>query len=250
MKVGFTLLLTFIVMLSSHSSHTTDECECYKTYEIEQQEFSPSVPINPRLVPIANFKRLNNSENKTLWFEEIKFPLKTLYTSLWDDYSPNNYHTSHHNFTEYFKYSGDVELAFQFGPNTDLWAYHTFVISKRGSCYLAVRTYFRHARFTNKSYSMMCPSQVDSLRSILEKLPQKQTSEGYRGSFRDNRKDSTFCVSFNHEVQLVPLDTIISQPSNGSIDTTIISTSEYTEPITKLFEFVDHKIIWVDSYSL
>src|SRR5690606_825443 len=119
-------------------------------------------------------------------------------TNLWNDYAPNNYHASHLDFIKNYQGKKDIELAFQFGPNGDLWAYHTFVIRKVGCCYLATRSYFRHARFTGKSYAILDKPQLDSLFSVINEqniLPLDTTETfDYCGYFLDNRNKKSFYI--------------------------------------------------------
>ena len=55
----------------------------------------------------------------------------------------------------YFVDKSNIELAFQFGPNMDLFAFESFVLRKVECLYLFTRSYFRHGRFTFKSYALL-----------------------------------------------------------------------------------------------
>ncbi|MEZ4988315.1 MAG: hypothetical protein R2795_25355 [Saprospiraceae bacterium] len=146
---------------------------------------------------------IDPQENRRLWYRDIENPDTTKFTKYWNAYVPSNYHANHLDFIEFYENRPDIEIAFQFGPNMDLWAFHIFVIKKIDCCYLATRSYFRHARFTYKAYSIMTKDKVDSLFSVLEPINKiavdKTESWNYSGYFADNRNKTKFFIDFEKE---------------------------------------------------
>ncbi len=193
-----------------------------------------------------NFKKFNSlsgTENKLLWYTEIESPFKTKYTPLWNDYSSNNYRASQLDFINNYQEKKDVLLAFQFGPNADLWAYQTFVFRKVNDCFLATRTYFRHARFTYKSYAILNKAQVDSLYNLLveQKVQTLVNIEpsAYSGYFIDNIKNRSFYINFENAQYLYP-----SEHDSNSLK--VIFRPE----VAKLNDFVYNNIKWIKTYPL
>ena len=175
---------------------------------------------------------ISPEENRRLWYRDIENPDATKFTKYWNDYVPGNYHADHLDFIKYYENNRDIEIAFQFGPNMDLWAYHIFVIRKLDCCYLATRSYFRHARFTYKAYAIIAPSLVDSLFQVLElinKTPIDIAASGnYSGYFADNRSKTKFYIDFEKETQ---------------------ESDEPKKEIMDLYNFVDKNINWTTTYD-
>jgi hypothetical protein len=117
---GLTLVFAFKPIFKN-SDCQCDNAETEKI--IKNKDFNRSPLFDDTLSP-KGFYSLSASDNRILWYRDIESPEKTLFTSLWDDYAPNNYHASHLDFIKYYLGKKDIELAFQFGPNRDLWAYH------------------------------------------------------------------------------------------------------------------------------
>lgn len=214
-------------------------CECEKEQLkkiIKNPNYNRLEKYDTKKFTIKDFYKLDKSENRKLWYRDIENIGSTKFTSSWNDYAPSNYHASHLDFVDYYKNNSDVQLAFQFGPSMDLWAYHIFVIKKIGCCFLITRSYFRHARFTYRAYSIMNSSQLDSLYSILEKTNRQPVTEKkefkYCGYFIDNRNSRSFFIDFEKE-------------------TIKIGDEEKAKPeIVELYDFVDSKINWIKTYSL
>lgn len=185
---------------------------------------------------IKDFYELNKDENRKLWYRDIENIDTTKFTSSWNDYVRSNYHASHLDFIRFYENRNDIEIAFQFGPNMDLWAYHIFVIKKIGCCYLITRSYFRHARFTYKAYSIINKAQLDTLYSIIERTNKQSVTDNaefnYSGYFIDNRNNRKFFIDFEKEILKINND------------------QEPKAEIKELYEFVDKKINWIKTYSL
>ena len=86
-----------------------------------------------------------------------------------------------------------------------MWAYHIFVIKKLDCCYLITRSYFAHARFTNKRYAILDQNQVDSLFNILKRINKisidVKPPYAYCGYFADNRNNTKFYINFDKVTQ-------------------------------------------------
>jgi len=178
----------------------------------------------------------SDSINRMLWFRDVENTDATKFTALWNDYYHAAYHASHLDFVKYYVGKRDIELAFQFGPNLDLWAYHIFVVKKMDCCFLLTRSYFRHARFTYKAYSIINERQLDSLYSILDsinKFPVGASSENsYLGYFVDNRRRNTYFID---------LESVVAPPK---------TRRETRKEIQALYDFVDKGINWKKTYRL
>ncbi|HMK06000.1 MAG TPA: hypothetical protein VK476_00635, partial [Flavobacterium sp.] len=205
----------------------TCSCDTTKTkQEINKTSFNKIPQYDTVSFTRAMFYDLDPLTNKMLWYRDIENPDTTKFTKLWNDYVPGNYHAQPLDFVENYENRQDIPLAFQFGPNTDLWAYHSFVIRKMECCYLITRSYFRHARFTYKAYSIIDQAVLDSLRDVIGRLNQTplDTTEtfSYCGYFVDNGNNSKFFVDFDKEKD--------------------------EKEISNLYDFVDNKIKWTKTY--
>lgn len=188
---------------------------------------------------IDSFYKLDAHANRLLWFRDVENADSTRFTRYWNDYARANYHASHADFIKYYTKKKDIELAFQMGPNMDLWAFHIFVAKKINCCYLLTHSYFRHARFTHKSYTIIDRKKLDSLYTILGKINCQQAGStyvpGYAGYFVDNRNNKTFYINFDKEV-----------------DTLKGSSSFYDNPpkkeIKALYDFLDNHFHWIKTY--
>jgi hypothetical protein len=244
MKRDIIILITLSVIFAFRPEFE-NECNCDKAETekiITSKNFNKLSQFDDTLTE-KGFYSLSAVDNKKLWFRDIENPKKTKFTSLWDDYYRNNYRTSHLNFIKHYQDKNDIELAFQFGPNFDLWAYHIFVVKKINNCYLVTRSYFRHARFTAKYYAIIDRPQLDSLFSVLaeQKVTQIDTVEAYEysGYFRDNRNKLSYYINF--------------EKSQVWVTDKQDSTQKHMEvrpEINKLYNFVDNKIKWTKTYSL
>lgn len=212
-----------------------DDCQCDKEKVIEiikAKDFNSIPEYDTDDFDAGSLYELSGEENKRLWYRDIENPEPTKFTRYWDDYHMNNYHANHKDFIAFYDDKPNVELAFQFGPNWDLWAYHIFVIKKIDCCYLATRSYFRHARFTYKAYAIMDQSAVNELRKILDSVNKNSMDTvkwDYRGYFVDNSSDQEYFIDFDNEI-----DSLTNEPK---------------VEISLLYNFVDNKIKWNESYS-
>lgn len=239
------IFLTALTMIFAFRNDQGNECDCDKSATetiIKSKDFNKSPQYAEKLTD-KGFYSLSASDNKELWYRDIENPVGTKFTPLWNDYAPNNYHASHLDFVKYYQDKKDIVLAFQFGPNLDLWAYHIFVIKKVGCCYLATRSYFRHARFTSKGYAIMDSKQLDSLFIVLsEQKPQANDtieSFNYSGYFMDNRNNKSYNINFEKDQLWIQ-----------SEEDTRIQEMELRPEIKNLFNFVDKKIKWEWTYPL
>ncbi|MCU0431957.1 MAG: hypothetical protein MUC87_00725 [Bacteroidia bacterium] len=239
--------MTALIAILAFRPVIDNDCNCDKvaTEKIIKSKDFNKLPQFYDTLTDDGFYSLSAADNRTLWYRDIESPEETKFTNLWNDYAPNNYHAAHLDYIKNYEGKDDIELAFQFGPNSDLWAYHTFVIKKTDCCYLATRTYFRHARFTRKSYAIMDKSQLDSLFSVINEQPvlPPDTTEtfDYCGYFCDNRNKKKFYINFEESSILTPVP---NQP-----DTTFKQQVPRPE-INRLYDFVDRKIKWIQTYSL
>lgn len=239
----FTSLTAALTLLTA--AHNTDDtiksnspcsCDIAQTRKIiKQKDFNRLLPYDKGSFSKSDFRNLSKDENRLLWYRDVENINPTKFTSLWDDYSSNNYHASHSDFINFYEGKRDIELAFQLGPSLDLWAYHIFVVKKIGCCYLVTRSYFRHARFTYKAYAIIDDQQLMVLYTLLDKInrhpiPESETRK-YCGYFADNRNNKKFYIEFNQETEV---------------------TAEETKPqkeLADLFQFVDKGIRWKKTYK-
>jgi len=241
------ITLTALTVIYAFRPVIENDCNCDKSVTekiIKSKDFNKLPQFDDTLTD-KGFYSLSAVDNRALWYRDIESPEKTKFTNLWNDYAPNNYHASHLDFIKNYQDKKDIELAFQFGPNGDLWAYHTFVIKKVGCCYLATRSYFRHARFTGKKYAILDKPQLDSLFSVINEqnvLPLDTTETfDYCGYFLDNRNKKSFYINFDKSS--------IWTPVPNQADTTFKQQVPRPE-INRLYDFVDEKIKWIKTYSL
>lgn len=242
-QTNILIRLTVLTVIFAFTPAFEKDCICDKAATekiIKSKDFNKIPKFDDVLIDLA-FYSLSATDNKTLWYRDIENPVKTKFTSLWNDYARNNYHASHLDFVEYYQDKNDIELAFQFGPNGDLWAYHTFVVRKINCCYLVTRSYFRHARFTDKRYAILDKPELDSLFSILDeqKVTQVDNVETieYSGYFRDNRNNKSYYINFKKD------QVWITDKQN-----TTIKRMEVSPELNKLFDFIDNRIQWTKTY--
>lgn len=238
LSVSVGLILSCSMTNNSQPNSLACYCDTVQTKEIViNKNFNRISQYDTVTFPKSDFYNLDSGINRTLWYRDVENIDTTKFTNLWNDYLPANYHASHLDFVKFYDGKKDIELAFQFGPNMDLWAYHIFVIKKIGCCFLITRSYFRHARFTYKAYSIINSNQVDTLYSILKKVNVQPISDKeefkYCGYFVDNRNKKQFFIDFEKETEK--------------------SADEGQKPkkeVNDLYEFVDKKINWTKTYSL
>ena len=213
-----------------------NDCMCDTTQALQaimDKDFNRIVRYDTTTFPADGLYGISPQENRRLWYREVENPDTTKFTKYWNDYVPGNYHADHLDFIKFYENRPDIEIAFQFGPNLDLWAYHIFVIRKLDCCYLATRSYFRHARFTYKAYSIIDQDQVDNLFKVLEPINKTAVdtaaSWNYSGYFADNRNNTNFFIDFEKEV---------TQDSHDP-----------KKEIMSLYDFVDKEIKWIATYD-
>ena len=242
-KITTYFIVTALTITYSYRPMNNNACNCdfIETDSIIKSNVFNKLPQFDDTLTNEGFYSLSATDNRTLWYRDIENPEKTKYTSLWNDYARNNYHASHLDFVKYYEDKNDIELAFQFGPNDDLWAYHTFVVKKIKCCYLVTRSYFRHARFTRKRYAIIDKPHLDSLFSVLAEQKVSQVDSNvtfdYCGYFRDNRNKKSFYINFKKDQVWV----------TNKQDTTRMHM-EVRPEISKLYDFVDNKIKWTKTY--
>ncbi len=239
-------LLSFALVFSCGIADTDnavyEHCECDTTKakaSVLSKQFNRISQFDTAGFDAARFYELDASINRTLWYRDVENVDTTKFTRLWNDYAPCNYHASQLDFLGFYERKKDIELAFQFGPNMDLWAYHIFIFKKIGCCFLVTRSYFRHARFTYKAYAIIDSKRLDSLYTILYAITSRPVGDkeefSYRGYFVDNRNKKKFFIDFEAETEKV----------NGA-DT----ERKPKKAIKDLYEFVDNRIYWTKTYSL
>lgn len=189
-----------------------------------------------------SFYYQDSAVNRMLWYRDVENTDTTKFTRLWNDYFLDNYHADHQDFIQYYQGKKDVELAFQFGPNMNLWAYHIFVVKKIGCCYLLTRSYFRHARFTYKAWSVIDKPKLDSLFTLLGKIntldASKKAGSRYCGYFADNRHHKSYYIEFEKEMQ--------AASSEDGKKTFQVPKKE----VQDLYDFIDKNIGWIISYRI
>lgn len=191
----------------------------------------------------GQFYSLSAADNRLLWYEEIKLPCGRKTTSYWDDYHQNNYHADGIDFINYFSLDSTTNFALQFGPNYgDLWAYHSYVGIRQADSILIVHSYFRHARFTHKCYSVCSNSTISRLRSLL--LPFKElgpdstwSSDDQSGYVVDNVNRFSFIFDFEKAYQWITIDSLLKKK---------VQTDEFKQ----LNDFISDSITWQTTYSL
>lgn len=221
-----------------------DTCLCNSSEAeriIKQKTFNSIAEYDSKTFNKRKFYNLDSQVNRLLWFRDIENPTKTKFTDLWDSYWVNNYYANSIDFMEYYKGKKDIPLAFIFGPNNDLWAYHIFVIRKVGCCYLITRSYYRHNRFNYKAYSIFDNTKLKDLYNTLSKISvsslDSNLAHSYKGYFTDNLNGNKFFIDFEKE-------TVESKDSSNNVKRT-------PKPeIRNLYKFVDTNFHWQKTYEL
>lgn len=187
-----------------------------------------------------NFDTLPRNVKELLWFRDLENAIPTQFTSFWSsgrftrikdsDTTDKVVVSREKAFVDRYFNRQNIELAIELGPNMDLWAYHYFIFRKIENCYVVTHSYFRHARFTFKSYAIINETQLKSLFEILEKANVEdfvgQTANGYAGYFVDNRNKRNLFIDFQSKKN-------VRENQNN-----------YSEEIQNLFEYLDKKIAW------
>ncbi len=116
---------------NSYDKKTSCDCDALQVKQIvTNKNFNRISQYETTSFSDAGFYNLDSGRNRTLWYRDIENIDTTKFTSLWNDYLPSNYHASQLDFLKFYSERKAIEIAFQFGPNMDLWAYHIFVIKK------------------------------------------------------------------------------------------------------------------------
>lgn len=144
-----------------------DTSEVSKIIHSESFKFSNGYSKG-NVISNDKFWTTDSMKLKNLWFKEIEMPLETPYTKYWDAYSPRSVFADHLEFIDHYTKSGNVDFAIMIGPDGNLWAFRTYIGKKIGCCYLLTFAYYRHARFTEKSYTIINQEQADSLYSLTQ----------------------------------------------------------------------------------
>ena len=238
------IVLIALTTIYAFSPILESDYDCDKTAiekKIKSKDFNRMPEFDGKITD-KDFYNLSAEDNRRLWYREIESPDKTEFTHLWNaETSSNNYYASHLDFIKYYQDKQNIELAFQFGPNMDLWAYYIFVVKKIDCCYLVTRSYYRHARFITKQYAIIDELQLDSLFSVIaeqriEQVDTVKTSD-FCGYFRDNRHNKSFYINFVKDQIWV----------TDKQDTTL-KHKEVRPEINKMYNFVDNIIKWTMTY--
>jgi len=220
-----------------------DSCICdssaVKNF-VQQNSFNSAHEYDSKSFGKKKFYELDSQTNRILWFRDIENPTKTKFTELWDAYWDKNYFVNPLDFLNFYKNKKGVQLAFIFGPNGDLWAYHIFVIKKIECCYLITRSYYRHNRFTYKAFSVFDKNKLKDLYSIINRINltslETKKAYGYTGYFVDNISRNEFLIDFEKEVI-------------QSKDSAKLHERTPKQEILGLYDFVDKSFHWIKTYG-
>lgn len=248
------LLLFFLILIIFYSFRTESEntCNCNKALfeKIIHTKNFLDPPKFADTLSTKGFYKLTYDNNRSLWFSEVENPAKTPFTSLWNDYCPNNYHASNPDFVSYYKSKKNVELAIQLGPSDDMWKYTIIIIKKLDSCHLVTSSIFVHARFLAKSYSILNCEEFDTLLDLISKQKKQDIDSvkisDYCGYFADNKNSKYFYVNFEKDQiwERIYHDTIPSEYPHPDI----YKQKERPE-ILELWNFIDNVIKWTYTYE-
>ncbi|MCK6544199.1 hypothetical protein L6Q79_16140 [bacterium] len=187
------------------------------------------------------FYSLTQEANRTLWFKEIGLPCASSITPLWDDYHQNNYRAAGKDFIDYFSSDTSILYAAQFGPNLDLWAFTSYVARPFRDSVLLVHSYFRHARFTYKSYALISLSVSDSLHSLFLNLQKYEPDSSWEdadfsGFIIEGRTRFSFIVDLSKAYHYVDVDSVRKKRVTN-------------DEVTSLNSFLDNSIKWKTTYN-
>lgn len=220
-----------------------DTCNCNNsavTALIQKKSFNRIEEYDSKSFAKKKFYDLDSQINRTLWFRDIENPTKTKFTELWNAYRDKNYYADPIDFLNFYNKKQNIPLAFMFGPNGDLWAYHIFVVRKMECCYLITRSYYRHNRFTYKAFAILDSRKLTELYDIVRKINlvplDAKKSYGYTGFFMDNLNAKEFLIDFENEKVKIQ-------------DSTNVYNSKPKQEVLNLYEFVDKGVHWVKTYG-
>jgi hypothetical protein len=234
LSVGLVLFSTSTYFKSGdHPQYGNCDCDTLiAARTIAAPDFNRISRYDTTAFPPDSLYEITAAENRRLWYRDVENPDTTKFTKYWNAYFEANYHASHLDFVEYYKDRPGIEIAFQIGPNMDLWAYHILVIKKINCCYLVTRSYFRHARFTHKAYAILGGIQLDSLYEVLDPIKKSDIDSveprDYKGYFVDNRNKNTYYINLSPKGL----------------------RGKFPKELDALFDFLDTRIRWTTTYSL
>jgi len=247
------LLTSFLAIFYSFQTQSKNPCNCKKA-ELEKfihtKDFS-NWPKFADTLSTKGFYNLSYDNNRSLWYSEVETPDKSPFTTLWNDYAPNNYHASNLDFINYYKSKENVELAIQLGPNGDMWGYSILIIKKFDSCYLATSSLFVHARFISKSYSILSSEEYNKLIYLISIQKQQSIDSvktlDYCGYFADNGNSKYFYVNFDKDQlwEIIYHDTVPSEYPHPDI-----KKQRKRPEILELWNYIDQEIKWTDTYNI
>jgi hypothetical protein len=145
-KMSLSTLLLFLLLGCAAQTKVIEDPQRKEDLQYFQKRLIPKYS-NDQWTMIPFFR------NKELWYEEIKSPDQTVYTSLWDDYSKNQYHAEISDFKNEIIMNDDrFVFAAQFGPLGGLWSYVTYYgYFSNDSLIEIAQSTFSHNRFVFKS---------------------------------------------------------------------------------------------------
>jgi hypothetical protein len=177
---------------------------------------------------LDNIYGLTREECRSLWFRDIESPDTSKFTRQFNSYFASSYYADNRDFASYYKGRKDIPLAFQLGPNMDLWAFHSFVARSIDSCYLLTHSYYRHARFTMKEFAFLDRAGLDTLRTRLYALKStSQDTSWYSLVVSDNAHNEQFFAGMGNREDV---DSLVQKLRN------------------QLYDHLDKVIAWRKSY--
>jgi hypothetical protein len=257
-------LLTIVLLLCGYSSlaqvpeknSNSTNCNIEGLRTIILDKYFNSIPQYDTLhYSLAQFDDLPYAVRTMLWYRDIENTSATQFTPYWSgpryqkvkmlvdsaDNKPKSSNSDHPFLDQYFN-RNDIELAFQLGPYIyDLSADCYYVVKRLDDCFLITRSYFRHARFTYKSYALVNKHQLDSLYTLLGNFKRQSLTGGLEGAgltghFADNRNKKKYFIDFQKE----------AEPK------TIINNYDWkpNKESQEFYDFLDKHVNWTVTYQL
>jgi len=238
----FFISTSFLNVLNGQNSDKN--CDCKKEnieLLITKRNFALEIKTE------EDFYKLSKKKNRILWFDDIESPKPTDFTPNWDSYHKKNYHFSRKDFIKKYHNNEEIPIAFNIGPNWDLGAYTLFVVKKINDCYLLTLSYFRHSRFTYKSYSIISECQLDKLFSLLKNITKSFELE--RDQNIDWDIDACFVDNRNNQIYFPKMyDSVESTELFEGKMTTFI-TDELNEKMKFFNDYLYKEINWIKTYD-
>lgn len=243
------ILLIIIFIISSFlnviiAQNSDKNCDCEKeNIELQITKRNFALEINTQ----EDFYKLSKKKNRILWFDDIESPKPTDFTPYWDSYHKKNYYFSRKDFIKKYQKNEEIPIAFNIGPSWDLGAYTLFVVKKINDCYLITLSYFRHSRFTYKSYSIITKSQLDKLFSLLKNLT--KSFELKKDQNIDWDTDACFVDNRNNQIYFPKMyDSVeITDLLDGKMTT--FGTEELNENMKSFNDYLYNGINWIETYN-